>query len=112
MKLKEKRMQKSNNQINKEAWESYKKSKDITYAEQEEQLFGEVTQEQFEKLRFKISNQSLRLAACINHPQGVQFGFRLHPPHLWKIEEGKLFKKINGEWKRFIPNIADNLSRL
>lgn len=105
-------MKKKNNQLNKESWDSFKKDRLVEYKEVEEQEFGSVTQEQFEKLRFKISNQTLRLAACINHPQGVEFGFRLHPPHLWKLEDGKLFKKINGEWERFIPRIADNLQRL
>lgn len=105
-------MRRSDKQVAKDFWSGAKKSKDIEYKESEEQVFGSVTQEQFEDLRFRISNQSLRLAECINHPDGLSFGFRLHPPHLWKIENGKLFKRIKDEWVRFIPNLEDNISRL
>lgn len=62
-------------------------------------------------LRFRISNMTMRLVECYNHPKGVAFGFRMHPPHLWNLKDGILYKKVNGQWVRFIPTFEENLER-
>lgn len=61
--------------------------------------------------RFEIINMSMRLCECVVHKaKGFSHGFRLHPPHLWDIREGgKLFKKLDGVWVRFLPEPADRL---
>lgn len=81
-----------------------------TYEEDPNDVFRMPTEE-WEKLRFRISNKTLRLVECYNHPKGVVFGFRLHPPHLWNLREGVLYKKVGGKWVRFQPRFEENLER-
>lgn len=81
------------------------------YETREEQDPFRMPIEEFEKLRFRMSNMTLRLVECYNHPQGLVFGFRLHPPHLWDIREGVLYKKVNKQWVKFIPDYNENTKR-
>lgn len=67
--------------------------------------------EEWDKLRFRICDKTRRLVECYNHPQGKVFGFRLHPPHLWDLREGVLYKKVKGKWVKFYPRFEENLER-
>ena len=71
-----------------------------------------MSREDWDKLRFRISNMTLRLVECYNHPQGKVFGLRLHPPHLWDLRDGVLYKKTPEGWVKYFPNFDENLERL
>jgi len=86
------------------------KSNVETFNQEEKDVF-KMPIEEWEQLRFRITNQTMRLAECYNHPKGIAFGFRLHPPHLWNIIDGVLFKKVKGKWVKFVPDVEDNLER-
>ena len=77
----------------------------------EENVFN-FSQEEFEKCRFKISNQNLRMAECTVHTKRFAHGFRLHPPHLWDIRDGVLYQKLKGKFVKWVPNFSTNLTRL
>ena len=94
-------------------WDSLKKSKDAKYVEiTEPDAIPAFSADEWEGLRFRISNHSLRLAECINPPHRDPVVFRLFPPHLWNIVDGKIMQKVDGKWVRFVPNLKENLARL
>jgi hypothetical protein len=75
----------------------------------EEELVFHLTKDEFKKCRFKIINQSLRLAECIVHRDRFSHGFRLHPPHLWDIRDGIIYKKVNNKFVKFMPDFEKNI---
>lgn len=101
------------NKISREAWwESVKRSKDSKYVEiTEPDAIPAFTAEEWDALRFRISNHSMRLAECINPPHRDPVVFRLFPPHLWNIVDGKIMQKVGGKWVRFVPKLEENLDR-
>lgn len=88
-------------------WEDAKKRGIIEKIE--EQVVFTFTHEEFEKCRFRMKDQNLRMVECTVHRSKFTHGYRLHPPHLWDIKEGKLYKKSEGKWVRWIPNFSNNL---
>lgn len=95
-------------------WNSLRNEKGESIVETYEQDPNSVFRmpiEDWDKLRFRISNKTLRLVECYNHPQGTVFGFRLHPPHLWDLRDGVLYKKHEGKFVKFVPNFEENLTR-
>ena len=59
-----------------------------------------------------MTNQNLRLVECTVHIRKFSHGFRLHPPHLWNLIEGILYKKIDGKFVKWVPNFSTNIKRL
>lgn len=95
----------TNAEITENFWAKNKEGKYIldveNYNEEDVLTLGNID---FEACRFEITNMTQRLCTCTVHQkEGFAHGFRLHPPHLWNIVDGKLFKKIDGKWVRFLP---------
>jgi hypothetical protein len=89
-------------------WEELKKVgrvKNIT----EEEVFH-LTKEEFEKCRFKIVNQNYRLAECVVHTNKFSHGFRLHPPHMWDIRDGIIYKRVGKKFVKFVPSFKENVN--
>lgn len=95
-------------------WDSFVDTKtgEKLYETREEESPFKLPPEEWDALRFRISNKTLRLAECYNHPQGLSFGIRLHPPHLWDIREGIVYKKVKKQWVRYRPDFDDNAKRV
>lgn len=53
--------------------------------------------EEAKKCRFACVNPSYRLFACITHNK--QHGLRLHPPHLWVVKDGIVYKRVDNKLK-------------
>lgn len=49
------------------------------------------------KCRFYCINPSLRLYSCKTHND--RHGFRLHPPHLYEIKNGIIYRKVDNQLK-------------
>lgn len=77
----------------------------------EEKIELQLNDEECEKCRYKIVNQSMRLAECTVHNGNVGHGVRLWPIHLWEIRDGRILQKVNGEWKLWKPNFKNNITR-
>lgn len=91
-------------------WNDAKKRGSIrTYTE--EVVFN-FSQEEFKKCRFKMTNQNYRMVECTTHVKRFSHGFRLHPPHLWDLRKGILYKKVKGKFIKWVPNFSTNLTRL
>lgn len=56
-----------------------------------------LTKEEAKKCRFVCIDQSLRLFACKTHNQS--HGLRLHPPHLYTIKNGVVYKIVDNKLK-------------
>lgn len=93
-------------------WESLKRDKRVKYKEiTEPEAVGSFSADEWDSLRFRITNQSLRLATCTNPPHRDPIVFRLFPPHLWDIRDGQIYRKVDGQWIRFVPDLKKNLER-
>lgn len=78
----------------------------------EEQTVFHLTAAEAEKCRFEITNQSQRMAECVVHTKHFSHGIRLHPPHLYKLEDGLVYFKHEDKWIRWTPNVEANKKRL
>lgn len=96
--------------IPEDIWETAKKNKTIEHYD--EKTVFDFTQKEADRCRFEIVNQNYRLAECTVHKKEFSHGYRLHPPHLWNIIEGKLYKRAEGKWERFVPNHRINLKNM
>ncbi|MEM4270799.1 MAG: hypothetical protein QXO70_01745 [Candidatus Pacearchaeota archaeon] len=56
-----------------------------------------LTKEEAKKCRFVCIDQSLRLFSCKTHDG--RHGLRLHPPHLYEIKDGVIYKKLDNKLK-------------
>lgn len=93
-----------------EIWDDANRRKAIrTYTE--EPVF-DFTQEEFNKCRFEMVNQNLRMVECTIHSGRFSHGYRIHPPHLWDIRKGILYKKVKRKFVKWVPNFSTNLTRL
>lgn len=101
------------NSINNERiWLNYKRSKDIDYEEFDEGETGSLSPDLWDSLRFRIANNTERMVECTNHPQNISFGYRLHPPHLWDLRNGVLYRKDEtGKFVIWKPYLEQNLVR-
>lgn len=79
-----------------------------------EEVVFRLSKEESVKCRYQIIDQNTRMAECTVHQKNFSHGIRLHPPHLYKIEDGIVFyrKDINSEWERWFPNFSENKNRL
>lgn len=91
-------------------WDNFKKEKAVkTFTEEE--VFG-LSKEEFKKCRFEMINQNYRMVECKVHLDKASHGFRLHPPHLFDLRDGIIYKKVKGKFVRFFPNYKQNIKNL
>ena len=90
-------------------WEAVEKAKRVDYSEEKEVFH--LTKKEAENCRYTITDQTMRLAMCTVHTVGFTHGLTLHPPHLWDIKDGILYKKVGETWVRFIPDVEENKKR-
>lgn len=91
-------------------WDSAKRRGAIkTYPEE---LVFDLSQKEFEKCRFKMINQNYRMVECTVHSNKFSHGFRLHPPHLFDLRDGIMYKKVKGKFVKFVPDFKKNLKNL
>lgn len=77
---------------------------------QEEQVF-DLTPNEAKKCRYIITDMDRRIAECTVHTKGFTHGLRLHPPHLYKLEDGIVYYKNSSGWVRWFPNFSENQKR-
>ncbi len=79
-----------------------------------EEVVFRLTEVEAKKCRYEITDQSTRMAECTVHRDNFSHGIKLHPPHLYKIEDGIVFARDvkKGEWVRWFPNFVENRKRL
>lgn len=79
-----------------------------------EQISFRLTQAEAIKCRYEIIDQTTRMAECKVHRDNFSHGIKLHPPHLYKIEDGIVFcrKDLQSEWIRWFPDFVENKKRL
>jgi len=75
----------------------------------EEEIVFHLSEQESKKCRFRIINHSTGDAECYVHDGN--HGIRLFPKHLWDIIDGKVYHLEDGKWKRWLPNIKENLDR-
>lgn len=77
----------------------------------EEEVVFNLTPKEAEKCRYTIINPDTRMAECLVHTKSFTHGIKLHPPHLYKLEDGIVFYKSNDSWVRWFPDYAANKKR-
>ncbi len=77
----------------------------------EEEVVFNLTPKEAEKCRYILVNMSTRMAECTIHTKSFTHGIKMHPPHLYKIEDGIVFYKSNENWIRWYPDYLANKNR-
>lgn len=92
-----------------EFWDAVEKAK--AGEDHVEQEVFHLTQKESAKCRYEIIDQNNRLAECTVHRDTFSHGHKLFPPHLWDIRKGILYRKVNGEWTKWVPIVKENVTR-
>jgi len=46
------------------------------------------------------------------HTNKFSHGFRLHPPHMWDIRDGIIYKRVGKKFVKFVPSFNKKLDKL
>ena len=93
-----------------EFWDDVKRRKTIKYVKEKTVLH--LTEKEFSKCRFRITNQNWRMVECTVHTDQFSHGFRLFPPHLWDLKDGIIYKKVRGKFIVWKPKFSRNVKLL
>lgn len=100
-----------NQDFAKQVWDAAAKNDAIERIEEQEVFH--LSQKEANKCRFEMVDNTQRIAECTVHTQNFTHGVRLHPPHLWRLEDGIVYHRysMQGEWVRWSPVIKENQTR-